>query len=232
MKLAIMQPYFFPYIGYFHLANAADVFVVYDNIQYTKKGWINRNRILNNGSDTLISLPIKRDSDYLDVRDRVLAETFDRKKLLNRIRGAYNRAPHFAKTFHLVERIIGCDDQNLFRFLLNSIVQTFKHLGITTAIITSSDLQIDHGLKSQDKVLAMCEAIDAKTYINAIGGVELYSKEAFVERGIELNFVKSKAMEYKQFGHDFCPWLSVIDVMMFNDLETIREHLDTGYDLI
>jgi len=232
MKLAIMQPYFFPYIGYFHLANAVDAFVVYDNIQYTKKGWINRNRILKDGSDALISLPIKRDSDYLDVRDRVVADTFNRKKLLNRIRGAYNRAPYFEPTFGLVQSIINYDDHNLFRFLFNSIVETFKHLGIDTALITSSNVPIDHRLKGQDKVLAICDAVDAQTYINAIGGVDLYSKEEFLNRGIELKFVKSKLLKYKQFGHDFCPWLSIIDVMMFNSLDTIKEHLDTGYELV
>ncbi|MHA2426861.1 MAG: WbqC family protein, partial [Candidatus Hermodarchaeia archaeon] len=227
MKLAIMQPYFFPYIGYFHLAHAADMFVVYDNIQYTKRGWINRNRILHNGTDTVISLPLKRDSDYLDVRDRVIAESFNRKKLLNRIRGAYNRAPHFKRTFSFVESIINYDDHNLFRFLLNSMVLTFQHLGIDTAVVTSSDVSIDHRLKSQDKVLAMCEAVDAQVYINAIGGIDLYSREAFSDRGIELKFVKSKLVEYKQFGQDFCPWLSIIDVMMFNDMDTIKEYLDT-----
>lgn len=232
MKLAIMQPYFFPYIGYFHLAYAADLFVVYDNIQYTKKGWINRNRILQNGTDTVISLPLKRDSDYLDVRDRVIAESFNRKKFLNRIRGAYNRAPYFKRTFSFIESIINYDDHNLFRFLLNSMVLTFQHLGIDTAVVTSSDVSIDHRLKSQDKVLAMCKAVDAQVYINAIGGVDLYSREAFSDRGIELKFVKSKLVEYKQFGQDFCPWLSIIDVMMFNDIDTIKEYLDTGYELI
>ena len=87
MKLAIMQPYFFPYIGYFQLIKSVDEFVIYDNIQYTKKGWINRNRILVNGTDYLISLPLKKDSDYLNVVDRQLAESWekDRTKLLTLI---------------------------------------------------------------------------------------------------------------------------------------------------
>jgi hypothetical protein len=231
MKLAIMQPYFFPYIGYFQLANAVDLFVVYDNIQYTKKGWINRNRILQNGTDVLISLPIKKASDYLDVCDRDVADSFNRKKLLNRIRAAYSRAPCFAQTFPLVERIVQNDDANLFRFLHYSISEAFKHLGVSSQIIKSSDVSIDHGLKGQDKVLALCEALGAETYINAIGGVDLYSKETFAERGIDLKFIKSHPIEYPQFKHEFCPWLSIIDVMMFNPVDKIKEHLES-YDLI
>ncbi|AVC45854.1 wbqC-like family protein (plasmid) [Rhizobium leguminosarum bv. viciae] len=89
MKLAIMQPYFFPYIGYFQLIHAVDKFVVYDNIKYTKKGWINRNRILRNGEDYTFSLPIKAASDSLDICDRTLSTEFDRNKLVNQIQGAY-----------------------------------------------------------------------------------------------------------------------------------------------
>ena len=99
MKIAIMQPYFFPYIGYFQLIHSVDLFVIYDNIQYTKKGWINRNRILRGGKDMLFSLPIKKASDYFNICDRELADNFDKHKLLNQIRGAYTRAPHFNKVF-------------------------------------------------------------------------------------------------------------------------------------
>ena len=231
MKLAIMQPYFFPYIGYFHLANAVDSFVVYDNIQYTKKGWINRNRILKNGSDALISLPIKRASDYLDIRQRSMADDFNRKKMLNRIRGAYSGAPYFKLTFPLIEQIIQNENTNLFRFLHNSIVKSFEHLGIATAIRKSSDIDINHNLKGQDKVLALCEALGASTYVNAIGGIELYSKKAFLERNIDLKFIRSNLIEYPQFKHDFCPWLSIIDVMMFNSMKDLNQHLNS-YTLI
>lgn len=227
-----MQPYFFPYIGYFQLISAVDLFIVYDNIKYTKKGWINRNRMLQNGKDVMFSLPLKSDSDYLDVCERELSTDFNRDKLLNQFKGAYQRAPYFARTFPLIEQILRYDDANLFRFLHNSLVKTCGHLGITTIIMVSSDIVINHDLKNQDKVLALSEAVNANAYVNAIGGMELYSKETFHEKGLDLKFIQSKPFEYQQFGHAFIPWLSIIDVMMFNPLDAIQTCISTNYDLI
>jgi len=232
MKLAIMQPYFLPYIGYFQLIASVDQFIVYDNIKYTKKGWINRNRMLRNGKDVIFSLPLKSDSDYLDVCQRELSSEFSRDKLLNQFKGAYRRAPYFDQTIPLIEEIVRFDDANLFKFLHHSIVKTCEHLGIATEIRISSGIAIDHNLKNQDKVIALCEAVGASTYINASGGMELYSKETFREKGIELKFIKSKPFEYAQFGDAFVPWLSIIDVMMFNPLDAIRTCITTNYELI
>lgn len=232
MKLAIMQPYFFPYIGYFQLIAAVDLFIVYDNIKYTKKGWINRNRILRNGKDMMFSLPLKNASDYQDVCERELAVDFNRNKLLNQFKESYRRAPYFAQTFPLVEQLVRFEDTNLFRYLHYSIVKTCEHLSITTEIKVSSSIAIDHGLKNQDKVLALCKAVGASTYVNTIGGRGLYAKEAFREQGIDLKFIQSKPFEYSQFGDPFVPWLSIIDVMMFNSVETIKESLITKYELI
>jgi len=232
MKVAIMQPYFFPYIGYFQLITAADVFIVYDNIKYTKKGWISRNRMLQNGKDVMFSLSLKSDSDSLDVCERELAADFNRDKLLNQFKGAYRLAPYFAQTFPLVEQIVRYEDANLFRFLHHSIIKICKHLGITTEIRISSDIIIDHELKSQDKVLALCEAVGATTYVNAIGGMELYSKETFLGKGIALKFIQSKPFKYRQFGDAFVPWLSIIDVLMFNSLDMIKACISTNYELI
>lgn len=227
-----MQPYFFPYIGYFQLITAVDLFIVYDNIKYTKKGWINRNRMLQNGKDVMFSLPLKSDSDYLDVCQRKLAADFNRDKLLSQFKGAYQRAPYFGQTFPLVEQIVRFGDANLFGFLHNSIVRTCEHLGITTEIRMSSDISIDHDLKNQDKVLALCTAVDASTYVNAIGGMELYSKETFREKGFDLKFIQTKPFEYSQLGDTFVPWLSIVDVMMFNPLDTIKTCISTNYELI
>jgi len=232
MRLAIMQPYFFPYIGYFQLISAVDMFIVYDNIKYTKKGWINRNRMLQNGRDVMFSLPLKSDSDNLDVCERELAADFNRDKLLNQFNGAYRRAPYFAQTFPLVEQIVRYEDTNLFRYLHHSIVRTCEHLGIATEIRISSGIAINHDLKNQDKVLALCAAVGARTYVNAIGGVELYSKESFQKKGIELKFIQSKPFEYPQFDKEFVPWLSIIDVMMFNPRDTIQTCISTNYELI
>jgi len=232
LKAAIMQPYFFPYIGYFQLIAAVDIFIVYDNIKYTKKGWINRNRMLQNGKDMMFSLPLKSDSDNLDVCERELAADFNCDKLLNQFNGAYRRAPYFTQTFPLVEQIVRYEDKNLFRFLHHSIIRTCKHFGIAPEIRISSDVAIDHELKNQDKVIALCEAVGASTYVNAIGGMELYSKQTFRDKGIDLKFIQSKPFEYPQFGDPFVPWLSIIDVMMFNPLVTIQTRVSTNYELI
>ena len=229
--VAIMQPYFFPYIGYFQLIASVDQFIVYDNIKYTKKGWINRNRMLQNGADVMFSLPLKKDSDSLDVVERELAADFNRDKLLNQFKGAYRRAPYFEQTFPLIEQIVRHEDANLFRFIHHSIIKTCEHLDIKTEIKISSGIAIDHTLHSQDKVLALCEAVGASTYVNASGGMDLYSKEMFRERNIELKFIKSKPFEYTQFGTEFVPWLSIIDLMMFNSVESIQDQL-TQFDLV
>jgi len=226
MKTAIMQPYFFAYIGYFQLIRAVDLFILYDNVKYTKKGWVNRNRMLQNGRDVMFSLPLKNDSDALDVRDRELAADFAPDKMLRQISGAYRRAPYFVQTFPLIERVVRHEERKLFRFLHHAIVRTCEHLRIATPIRVSSDIAIDHTLRNQDKVLALCDAVGAGTYVNAMGGTELYSGDAFRERGIELKFIRSKPLAYAQFGNEFVPWLSIIDVMMFNPMAEIAKILD------
>jgi hypothetical protein len=233
MKLAIMQPYFMPYIGYFQLINSVDKFIIYDNIQYTKKGWINRNRILVNGKDQLITLPLKKDSDYLDVVERELSKSWDKdkNKMLNVIKSSYNKAPYFQETFELISKCVNNSETNLFNFIYNVINIINNYLDIKTPIIVSSTIEIDHTLKSQDKVLSLCKEQNADVYINSIGGVELYDKGIFKQNNIELNFIKSNPIQYEQYNNKFIPWLSIIDVMMFNSKEQIKNYL-TQYTLI
>jgi hypothetical protein len=232
MKLGIMQPYFLPYIGYFQLLASVDQFIVYDNIKYTKKGWINRNRMLMNGTDALFSLPLKKGSDSLNVVERDLTADFDRNKLLTQFKGAYGRAPQFELTYPVLERILQHDEANLFRYIHHSIERLCQHLGIKTEIRISSEIGIDHDLKGQDKVLALCKAAGADNYINTIGGVELYAKDDFRIQGIDLQFIKARRFEYEQFGAPFVPWLSIVDVLMFNPLDAVRECIETNYELI
>lgn len=232
MRIAIMQPYLFPYLGYFQLIGAVDRFVVYDNIKYTKKGWINRNRFLKNGRDALFSVPLKGASDVLDVRERELAEGFDPGKLLNQLQHAYRRAPQFGEVFPLVRDIVEFGEVNLFRFLHNSVVRMCDYLQIGTEIVVSSTIPINHALKKEEKVLAICQEAGAGVYVNAIGGIELYSKETFQARGIELKFLRPKPFRYRQFDNEFVEWLSIIDVLMFNSKEVVRECLASHYDLI
>ncbi len=230
--VAIMQPYFLPYIGYFQLIAAVDLFIVYDNIKYTKKGWINRNRLLQNDKDVMFSLPLKKDSDSLNVCERELAADFNRHKLLHQFKNAYRHAPYFAQTFPLIEQVVAYDQSNLFDFLHHSIVKVCEHLGITTKIEISSSINIDHALKNQDKVVALCEAVSASVYVNTIGGIDLYSKETFHDKGFALKFIQSKPFDYRQFDSVFVPWLSIIDVMMFNTLETVQICISTNFELI
>jgi hypothetical protein len=232
-KIAIMQPYFFPYIGYFQLINSVDEFIIYDNIQYTKKGWINRNRILCNESDKLITLPLKKDSDFKDVFERKLSDTWidDRNKILNLIKTSYRKAPFFNDVFEIVQKCLLYDDQNLFNFIFNSIKIINEYLEIKTKMIVSSSVNIDHSLKSKHKVIAICKEMHATTYINSIGGIDLYDKDEFLENQIFLNFIKSNSLNYNQFDNEFIPWLSIIDVMMFNSKNRVME-LINSYSII
>lgn len=233
-KIAIMQPYLFPYIGYFQLINAVDEFVIYDNIQYTKKGWINRNRILVNGTDAYLTLPLKKDSDYLNIVERHLSDEWrsERKKILTRITESYKKAPYFSSVFPLVEKIIRFEETNLFYFIFNSIKELNDHLEIKTPIIISSKITINKDLKAEKKVIALCKERNAKTYINPIGGIELYNREEFKEQGLSLQFLKANNILYPQFKNEFVPFLSIIDVLMFNSKEEVQDHLKRSYSLI
>ena len=226
-----MQPYFLPYIGYWQLIAAVDVFVVYDNIKYTKKGWINRNRFLRNGVEDTFSLPLRKDSDFLDVNQRLLADSFGRENLLNRFREAYRKAPEFSSVMPLLEEITRNPVANLFDYIFGSIHAVCEFLGIRTPLMVSSTIACDHSLKSAERVQAICKALGADTYVNPIGGMELYSKEDFASHGIDLKFLKALPFEYEQSGNAFVPWLSILDVLMFNSKERTRSQVYSGYSL-
>jgi hypothetical protein len=233
VKIAIMQPYFLPYIGYWQLIHSVDIFVVYDNIEYTKKGWFNRNRILEADHDRLFTIPIKKDSDYLPVDQRFLSEDSYKEinRILRMIEFNYRKAPHFSIVYPVIEKCFKFPEKNLFEYIYYSINLVRNYLGIDTKIVISSKVEIDHSLKAEEKILAICKAEQASTYINAIGGTELYNKEEFKNNGVNLQFIKSKDIEYRQFDNTFVPWLSIIDVMMFNDRDRIKEMLQQ-YELL
>ncbi|WP_219117196.1 WbqC family protein [Janthinobacterium sp. UMAB-56] len=231
MRVAIMQPYFLPYIGYFQLIAVADLFIVYDNIKYTKKGWINRNRMLLNDKDTTFTLPLKNASDHLHICEREISPQFDAEKLLNQFKGAYQRAPYLRETMALLESIVHHPAANLFEFLLHSLVETCEHLGIATPFQRSSEIAIDHALKGQDKVLALCQATGADRYINPIGGLQLYREADFLAKGIVLEFLQSRLPPYPQSGGEFVPWLSIIDVMMFTSPASLQTAIRQQFDM-
>lgn len=226
-----MQPYFLPYIGYFQLINAVDAFVVIDQLQYMRHWWINRNRYLLRGKDFMFIIPVKKDSQCVNIGDRYIADSFDRNKLLNQLSNAYRKAPYFQETFGIFKQIVNYEEINLADYIYHSIISICNYIGITTKIIRSANINYDLSLKIEDKNVAICQALESKTLINSIGGVKLYSKEWFAEKGIELKFIKSKSIEYKQFGNDFVPWLSIIDVLMFNPIEKVRLFLQE-YELL
>ncbi|WP_255037148.1 WbqC family protein [Lacihabitans soyangensis] len=223
-KVAIMQPYFLPYIGYFQLINAVDEFIVYDNIQFSKKGWFHRNRFLQNGSDEYFTLPLKKDSDYLNVDQRFLSDLWpsEREKTLRKFKENYRKAPFFESVFPLIEDIYNFQDENLFVFILNSLKALCGKLDIQTPFVISSVLDIDHTLKGQSKVIALCKSVRATHYVNPIGGLELYNRSEFESNGLDLSFIKSRPIEYPQFSNNFVPWLSVLDLLMFNSTDQIK----------
>lgn len=228
-----MQPYFLPYIGYFQLIRAVDEFIVYDNIQFSKKGWFHRNRMLQNGKDEYFSLPLRKDSDFLDVRDRRLGDNWpaDRDKTLRKIVENYRKAPHFEEAYPVVERIFHFPDTQLFNFIFFSLETVCSFLDIKTPLTVSSTLEIDHSLKSQDKVIALVKKTGGNIYLNPIGGFDLYDPADFKAQGLTLQFHKARPFSYPQSGNEFVPWLSVLDLMMFNSREQIIRWLDY-FDII
>lgn len=225
-KIAIMQPYFLPYMGYWQLINYVDEFVVYDNIKYTKKGWINRNRFLQNGKDVMFSLALKSDSDEKEVLNRELAPSFERDKLIRQLQEAYKKAPYFKENFSIIEEIIKYPENNLAKYIENSIRKICAYLDIVTPVKISSSITIDHqSLKADKKVIEICRTLNAPEYINPIGGLELYDKSDFKAQGIDLTFLKSKPLDYMQFDNDFLPHMSILDVLMFNSREQTKEYL-------
>lgn len=223
--VGIMQPYFLPYVGYWQLIAQVDTFVVYDNLKYTKKGWINRNRILRNGKEAQFSIALKSASDFSLITQRELSNEFDRRKLLNQFKEAYARSIYFSQVFTLLEEIVLFDDNNLFAFLLNSIKKVASFLSIDTKIVVASTVQIDHELKGQDKVLAICKALEAGRYVNSIGGLELYSDDAFSARNLKLQFIRPLLKSYEQPCERFVPGLSIVDALMMIGPKGVRQQL-------
>ena len=232
MKVAIMQPYIFPYIGYFQLINAVDEFVVYDDVNFIKRGWINRNNILQNSKALLFSIPLIEASQNKQINEiHIFTDSNWKQKLLRSIELSYKKAPFFQKVFLLLEEIILNDETNLSRYLISSLQKISSYLKMSTIFKISSELDKNIDLKGQDKIIDICKNLKATNYTNAIGGLDLYDKSSFENNNIGLNFLKTTNINYSQFGNDFVPYLSIIDVLMFNPLEEIQSMLNQ-YELI
>ncbi|MDO7537545.1 WbqC family protein [Acinetobacter pittii] len=228
MKLAIMQPYFMPYIGYFQLINTVDKFIFYDDVTFIKQGWINRNQILINNQASLFSIPLSNASSHVLIKDVLVTEkAYDKwkKSFLNSILFSYKKAKNYETISNLIHSILEQQPKTISELAIKSIIEVSRYLGIETEFEVSSKRYQNTYLSGQDRVLDICKSENALTYINPIGGVELYSKNVFLQHGVELFFIQSCKSIYKQFAGEFVPFLSIIDVMMFNDVEEIQEQL-------
>ena len=229
MKLGVMQPYFMPYLGYYQLIKAVDLYVVFDDVNYIKRGWSAQNNILINGQKYLFHIDVQNGSQNSLYCDVIIIDDFVR--LRKTIEMNYKRAPYFVQTVGVLDSIFSYFDKRFNYFVLHSFQQVLSYLGINTQLVLSSTIQNDRELKGKDKILDICRILNADVYINAIGGQELYDKEDFKKEGIELRFLRPQLMTYPQFSKEFVPSLSMIDVMMFNSVEEIVKMLD-NYELI
>ena len=224
MKLGIMQPYFLPYLGYWQLLNEVDSYVVYDDVNYIKGGWINRNRILVNGEVKYLSLELQGASPNKLINEISLSPNKkSRIKLLKTVGQSYKKAPMYNEVFSLMEDILLYEDDNLANFVFNSIDKIREYLKINTKLYLSSSIKKDNTLKGQDKVIEICKILNADTYVNAVGGQALYSFSDFNSEGIALEFLKThEDICYPQLSDEFCPMLSILDILMMLPVEDIR----------
>lgn len=224
-----MQPYFFPYIGYWQLIRAADVFVLYDDVAYIKGGWINRNRILERGQAMYLTLETRGASPNRKINEVMVGDNAGR--LLKTLRQNYAKAPCFDGVMPALETLLTDDEPNLAHRLENLIRGVCARLGIDTQILVSSRLGRDTALDRDQSIVDICARVNATTYVNSIGGRTLYDPDVFAARGLELRFLQPRHVEYAQFGQPFVPWLSIIDVMMFNPPEAV-DAMFGEYDLV
>jgi hypothetical protein len=226
MKVGIMQPYLFPYIGYFQLINAVDKFVILDDVSFIMRGWINRNRILVNGTEYLFTIPIKKASQNKLIFECEIADGNGREKILKTIEYSYNKAPHYTECFRVLASIFSNGEINLSNWLTFQIKEICNYLNIKTEIVESSRSYNNRHLQAQAKIIDICIQEGATSYYNAIGGKGIYDPDDFRKSNIELHFLNSIPEKYNQFNYEFVPFLSIIDVIMFNNVNEIQNQLN------
>jgi hypothetical protein len=224
MKTAIMQPYFFPYLGYYQLLKAADKFIFYDDVQYIQRGYINKNYIISKEGKIAITIPIKKQSVNTNIQDTIVQNSDWKNKMLNSLFYTYKKAPFYEQIIKLIERVLEQKSNYLVDYAINSVKIIANYLSIETEILRSSQIEYE---KSQDKVGKLNSIVkntNASCLILPPGSLELYSKESF---NVSTNFlIPNKDIHYKQFSKNkFTPNLSMIDVLMFNDKSVVLEFL-------
>lgn len=217
MKLGIMQPYFMPYIGYFQLMAAVDKYIIFDDVNYIKRGWSARNNIIVNGQKHLFNVTVEGGSQNNLYTQVTVIDDFT--KLRRTIEMAYKKAPYFQNTMNILEKVFTYKDKRFNHFVRNSFSVILDYLGIETELLFSSDLPNNKDLKGKDKILDICLLLGASEYYNAIGGQELYSRQEFADNGIKLGFIEPTLEPYPQLTKVFLPGLSIIDVLMMNSKE-------------
>ncbi|MFJ3487677.1 WbqC family protein [Pseudomonas sp. NPDC090202] len=226
--IAMMQPYLFPYLGYFQLINTADVFVLGDDLQYIRSGWVNRNRILANGEPKLITFPLKKDRFELPINQRQLCDTFsdEAERLIRQIESSYRKAPCFAQVMPLIEHLIRYPERNIAHYTEHAVREICAYMGITTPIVLGSVLNLGTPADKQDRVIRIAKVFASTTFINPEGGSVLYDRPHFAKHGLDVHFFRMGPVEYPQFKQPFVAKLSIIDVLMFNNVEQVHSMLD------
>lgn len=199
--------------------------VVYDDVNYIKGGFINRNYILYEGKKKWLTINTKGASQN-KIINQVLLD-FDRRKIENIVFHAYGKSPYYDKIYPIFMDLINYDECNLSCFVSNSIYQLCKLFKIDTSIVYSSNLDISQHLKGQNRIIEICRHMRADTYINPIGGLNLYSRSDFSYHGITLQFMNKLPFKYTQYTDNFISDLSILDVLMFNDIETVVSSIKT-----
>ncbi|MEX0906260.1 MAG: WbqC family protein [Balneolaceae bacterium] len=233
-SIAVMQPYFFPYIGYFQLIAAVDKFVFYDDVNFIKNGWINRNRLLIHGESKYFTIPCKDVSSNKLIKEiEHSLDDHSKNKLLKKIKFTYSNAPYFEQVFNLIQGLFYKNIKKISDLAVESVVTSSNYIGIECEFSKSSEKYNNKDLMAADRLIDICKVENMQKYINLIGGKELYDNNYFRQQGdIDLLFLHPEIKEYEQFRNDFIPGLSIIDVMMFNNPEVIKESLLTSYNLI
>lgn len=235
MNLAVMQPYLFPYIGYFQLIKAVDTFVFYDDVNFIKQGWINRNQILVNHDPNLFTVPLKKASSFKQINEIEINYALYpqwKKKFLRKIEQSYAKAPYFKEVFPIVSNVFSAPVSNISNLAVQSVIETSTYLGLNKKFkVSSEEFSKTKEFERTKRLISINRQLKANTYINALGGKELYSKEEFRREGINLHFLKPNLNAYEQFGGEFVKGLSIIDVLMFNSKEKTFKILNE-YSLI
>ena len=226
-RLAIMQPYLFPYLGYYQLLHVVDHFILLDDVNFIKRGWINRNRILINGKAHMFSLPLHKASQFCKINSLRLTDYPRwRSRFFKTLTHAYSRAPEYERSLEMLNRALPSKAIWLNELLQTSLCVVCDYLCITTCLESITQQPRATGLKGMDRILAICREIDTKEYINLPGaGKDLYKDATFAESGVSLRFLQPDAITYRQFNEYFIPMLSILDVIMFNKAHDLQSLL-------